>query len=235
VIQKDDDKAEPDSTENKPKPVTISNEDLNTLAAIVATEAALGQEDDMEWVYINLFMKDQKGKSGLNESTPFRKKADTFKFNKFLLDDSFKMDRLQTDHFKRECRALKGSTEDKVCDGLKTIEDVLSVNRSYYVGSDQKRVNKIKADIVKKLNNPDKNTGFNSNGNLDDLNRNDGEWPKIRAFLRLQDGDTDGKIPVLIKKLGEGNKLEIVYKKDKIMDFFKDHPDKLPEKVPHYP
>jgi hypothetical protein len=230
VIQKKDDKADTASTGDKTKTDKISDEDLNTLAAIVATEANIGQEDDMEWVYINLYAK---GKSRINESTPYRTKADTYKFNRYLLDDTYKDDNLKTNYFKKECRSLKGPKKDKVCDDLKTIADVYSTNESYYVGSSKKRLKKIKEELVNKFNSPGSNPGFNSNGNLDDLNREDGEWPKIRAYLRLQDADS--KLPVLIRKMGEGKTFEIVYKKDQIIDFFKSHPDKLPKKVPQYP
>jgi Domain of unknown function (DUF4157) len=230
VIQKKDDKEDTASTGDKTKTDKISDEDLNTLAAIVATEANIGQEDDIEWVYINLHAK---GTSSLDESTPYRTKADTYKFNRYLLDDTYKGDQLKTAYFKNECRALKGAKNDKACDDLKTIADVYSTNESYYVGSNKKRVKKIREELVNKFNSPGSNPGFNSNGNLDDLNREDGEWPKIREYLRLQDADS--KLPVLIKKMGEGKTFEVVYKKDQIMDFFKNRPDKLPKKVPQHP
>jgi hypothetical protein len=231
IIQKKDDKADSTSTEDKTKADKIADEDLNTLAAIVATEANIGQEDDMEWVYINLYTKN---KSSINESTPYRKKSDIYKFNRYLLDDTtYKDDALKSNYFKNECRKLKGSKQDKACDDLKTIADVYSANESYYAGSNKKRVKNIKDEIANKFKSPSSNPGFNSNGNLDDLNRKDGEWPKIRAYLRLQDADST--LPVLIKKMGAGRTFEVVYKKDQIMDFFKNHSDKLPKKVPQYP
>jgi len=232
AVQKKDDK--PDTTKTKDKPLSdkISDEDLNTLAAIIATEANMGQEDDMEWVYFNLFAK---GKSSLKESTPYRTKADTYKFNKFLLDGSYKDDTLNGNYFKNECRNLKGPKNDKACDNLKTIADVYSTNESYYAASNKKRVKEIRDHLINKFKDSSSNPGFNSNGNLDDVNRTDGEWPKVRAYLQLQDADKDNKLPKLIKKMGQGKTFEIVYKKDQIMDFFKDHPDKLPKKVPRYP
>lgn len=237
VIQKDDGKNDdkPDTTPAKDKPMSdkISDDDLNTLAAIVATEANIGQEDDMEWVYFNLFAK---GKASLNESTPFRTKADTFKFNKYLLDDSFKTDNLTSRgkaHFKTECANFKSAKDAKVCDGLKTISDVYSTNESYYAEHDKKRVKQIRDDLVNKFSNPASNPGFNSNGNHDDLNREDGEWPMVRAYLQLQ--EVDSKLPVLVKKLGAGRTFEVVYKKDQIIDFFKKNPGKLPKSVPQYP
>ena len=145
VIQKKDDKADTASTGDKTKTAKIPDEDLNTLAAIVATEANPGQEDDIEWAYINIYAKD---KDSLNESTPYRTKADTYKFNRYLLDDTYKDDKLKTYYLKNECRTLKGSKNDKVCDDLKTIADVYSTNELYYVGSNKERVKKIKDELV---------------------------------------------------------------------------------------
>src|SRR5262249_24568829 len=191
--------------------------------------------DEMEWVYFNLFAK---GKDRLNESTPFRTKADTFKFNRFLLDDSFKTDSLTSRgraHFKTECTNFKSAKDAKVCDSLSTIADVYSTNESYYAEHDKKRVKQIRDDLVNKFSNPASNPGFNSNGNHDYLNREDGEWPQVRAYLQLQDADTDGKLTVLVKKMGKGSTFEVVYKKDQIIDFFKKNPGKLPKNVPQYP
>jgi hypothetical protein len=232
VIQNKDDKPDTPSTGDKTK----SDDDLNILAAIVATEANIGQEDDIEWVYINLYEKDEKSKSGLNESTPYREKADTYKFNRFLLDDTYKGDKLTSVYFKNECKelkTLKPEQKDKACDGLNTIADVYSLaNKSYYDRNNKNRLNKIKQELVNKFKSPGSNPGFNSNGSLDDLNREEDEWKKVRAYLRLQEADS--KLPVLIKKMGKGKTFEIVYKKDDIMEFFKNHPDKLPKEVPKY-
>lgn len=229
VIMKKDDKTQTDPPENTPKSDKISDEDLNILAAIVATEAFTAQEDAMEWVYFNLYAR---GKNYINESTPYRTGADTYKFNKYLLDDSYKTDKLKGDYLKKECKNLTDGKKDDSCSNLKTIEDVYNLNASYYGATNKKRVQKIRDDLVAKFKDPKDNPGYNSNGNLDDINRNDGEWPRVRAYLQLQGTE---KVPELVKKMGMGSSFEVVYKKDKIMEYFKDNPKKLPAKVPKYP
>ena len=184
----------------------------------------------MEWVYFNIYTS---GKDKIKESTPYRNKADTYKFNKYLVDGSYENDTLKGEYFKNECRNLKKPRKDKACDTLKTIKDVYDANKSYYTENNKKRIDNIKNELISKFNNPSGNPGYNSNGNLDDLNRNDGEWPRVRTYLRLQDADS--KLPMLIKKMGSGQTFEVVYKKDKIMDYFKSNPDKLPKTVPKYP
>ena len=229
VIRKKDEKPQADPPKNTPKSDKISDEDLNILAAIVATEAFTGQEDAMEWVYFNLYAR---GKNYINESTPYRTVADTYKFNKYLLDDSYKTDKLKGDYLKKECKNLRDGKKDDSCGNLKTIEDVYNLNASYYGAINKKRVQKIRDDLVAKFKDPKDNPGYNSNGNLDDINRNDGEWPRVRAYLQLQETE---KVPELVKKMGKGSSFEVVYKKDKIMEYFKDNAKKLPGKVPKYP
>jgi hypothetical protein len=222
-----------DSPKVAPKSDKISDADLSILAAIIATEANMGQEEDLEWVYLNLFTA---GKSHINESTPFRTKADTYKFNKFLLDGSFASDSLNGNYLKNECKNLKGEKNASACDSLTTIESVYTLNKSYYDGANKKRVKQIENALIAKFSDTKNNPGFNSNGNLDDLNRQDGEWPKVRQYLILQDADKDKTLDVLIKKLGtKEHNFEVVYKKDEIMKFFQDNPDKLPKKVNKYP
>src|SRR6202012_2831948 len=101
----------------------------------------------------------------------------------------FASDPLSGNYLKKECKNLKGEKNASSCDSLTTIESVYNLNKSYYDGANKKRVKQIENDLIAKFNDGTTNPGFNSNGNLDDLNRQDGEWPRIREYLILQDAD----------------------------------------------
>ncbi len=190
-------------------------------ASVLFAEAVAGQEEKIAWIYLNLIEKNE-GEAGLSRSAAYTHKSDNYKISMTALGDT------QYSNDKPKDKWLIDTKS-------KTIQDYID-NNSFAQKIAVPRTERIK-ELVEKVTNSADNpyAGWTGQGNLDDFNnKSNGDiyWKRARAYYWLQE---KGQVAEsLVEVLEAGANTQFIFNGDKIEEYFRDNPDKMPKDVPSY-
>jgi hypothetical protein len=223
LIQKKDkekDKAAKAEAGERTKGITITEKLRQKMAAIVLVEAYEGQEEDIAWIYYNMITA--KGQEGLRQSSAYKYKSDWFKiWLVTLVDKTYAPD--------------KPPPKTKDVTKYKTIGDYVK-KHGWFVKYGPPRAKRAVKILDRMFKDPAKNPykGWEGQGSLDDLNRNDVPWNQARQYLFLQ---KEGKVTeTYIKELPADKKeyTSFIFHREAILKYFKEHPEMLGKNVKKY-
>lgn len=212
-----------------PANVNLSDKQKAQLIATVMAETFQGNANqrDVAWIYLNLIKK-YGFTSGMNKSSAFKSKNDWYKVYMIELGygDDYKDD-APSKSTERWMKVKDGSTERTA----NSLEEYRTKNE-YFRGSSVGKLNAMKTfieDTVLKKQSTNPYKGWLGQGYYQDLNNrtNEDHWDQVRQYYILF---TEGKVKgTYIKVLGSGRKATFIFDREKILQFFKDNPSKLPK------
>jgi hypothetical protein len=193
----------------------LDQETLREVTATVLAEAAENQEEAIGWIYYNHVSS--TGKKGLDVSTAHKYKSDWYKVWMVALGDK---------------AFANDSPKKKELKSYGTIRDYVEKN-GWFKKIGQPRAARIEEKIRGMFGDPSKNPyrGWLGQGSIDDLNLNYGKWRKARQYLHLQ---LKGEVIGIYVKVLPGDPISVIFDEKAIEKYFKNNPDKLPEKVKKY-